>query len=295
MRLYHFTSARHLRAIGLHGLTVGDVPTDLALNQGQCGVWLTSDDNPEDQGLEGNEANKKQFRLTVDAPDNELLVRWIDWAPKNVTSDTMRGLHGVASGFNSWYVYFGVIDRSAIINCVEMQTGREVKNWADWPRSRSDVKPVPPWRRAAWQKKLLKHVAKELGAEGIKLPRPPATKRNTEMKSLAKVGKQASCIYDEWTPQYARLYNESIKLLDGTLAPIERLIRHGDVVVGVWADPNKPCGIDRIPLKGNRLLREMMAGERECRDVRITVVPCRSYEHAIEVKEKLVGEHDLDA
>jgi hypothetical protein len=96
MKLYHFTSARHLRAIGLHGLTVGDVPTDLALNLGRCWVWLTSEENPEGHGLEGSKANKSQFRLTVDVPDNELLVRWIDWAAKHVRPDTLRGLHGKA-------------------------------------------------------------------------------------------------------------------------------------------------------------------------------------------------------
>ncbi len=74
-----------------------------------------------------------------------------------------------------------------------------------------------------------------------------------------------------------------------------RLLDDGDVVAGVWVDSNEPCGIDIISLKGNRLLREMMAGEHRGRNLRITVVPCRSYQHALEVKEKLIGEHDLDA
>jgi hypothetical protein len=160
MKLYHFTSVRHLRAISLHGLTVGDVPTDLALNRGRCGVWLTSDDSPKGHGLEGSAANKSQFRLTVDVPDNELLVRWIDWAAEYATPVTVRGLHSTASGFNSWYVYFGVIDRKAIIDCVDMQTGSEVRDWADRPPSPLDVKPVPPWRRGAWHKKVIRNVAK---------------------------------------------------------------------------------------------------------------------------------------
>ena len=161
MKLYHFTSALHLGGIGLYGLTVGDVPTNLAKNAGRCGVWLTSDSNPEGHGL-GGVADKKRFRLTVDAPDNGLLVRWVEWAAKYATPDTVRNLHSTAPGFNSWYVYFGVIDRSAIIECVDIQTGGEVKNWADRPPSPSDVKPVPPWRRAAWHKRLLKDVAKAL-------------------------------------------------------------------------------------------------------------------------------------
>jgi hypothetical protein len=82
VKLYHFTSARHLRGIALHGLTVGDVPTDIAAWKGCCGVWLTSDKTSRGQGLEGGQADKCRFRLTVEAPDNALLVKWTDWAPK---------------------------------------------------------------------------------------------------------------------------------------------------------------------------------------------------------------------
>jgi hypothetical protein len=121
---------------------------------------LTSDDDPNGHGLDGGEADKTQFRLTVDVPDNGLLFRWIDWAAEHATPDTVRRLHLTASGFDSWYVYFGVIDRSAIVNCVDTRTGREVEDWANRPQSPSDVKPVPSWRRAAWHKKLLRDVAK---------------------------------------------------------------------------------------------------------------------------------------
>jgi hypothetical protein len=65
MRLYHFTSVRHLYGIALHGLTVGDVPTDIAKCKGTCGVWLTSDPSPGGNGLEGSAADKSRFRLTV--------------------------------------------------------------------------------------------------------------------------------------------------------------------------------------------------------------------------------------
>jgi hypothetical protein len=78
MKLYHFTSDRHLRGIALHGLTVGDVPTDLAAFKGRCGVWLTSDTTTRGHGLEGSAADKSRFRLTVEVPDNGLLVKWTD-------------------------------------------------------------------------------------------------------------------------------------------------------------------------------------------------------------------------
>jgi hypothetical protein len=156
VKLYHFTSARHLRGIALHGLTVGDVPTDIAAWKGRCGVWLTSDMTSRGHGLEGGLADKCRFRLTVEAPHNALLVKWTDWAPKNVTTKTMRNLHATATSFDSWYVYFGVIEPSAIIECVDMEDSAAVKDWADRKPSPLDAPPVPSWRRDAWHRKLLK-------------------------------------------------------------------------------------------------------------------------------------------
>lgn len=163
MRLYHFTSVRHLRGIALYGLTVGDVPTDLAAFKGRCGVWLTSDMTARGHGLEGSADDKSQFRLTVEAPDNALLVRWVDWAPKNVRPETISRLHAIAPSFNTWYVYFGIIKPSAIVECMDMENGKVVESWADREPSPSDVPPVPPWRRDAWQKKLLRDVRDALG------------------------------------------------------------------------------------------------------------------------------------
>jgi hypothetical protein len=98
--------------------------------------------------------------LTVDVPDEFPLVRWVEWAAKHVTPATVRGLHSIAPSFDSWYVYFGVIDRNAIIECVDMQTGSVVENWTAKPPSPLDAKPVPAKQRAAWHKKLLREVAR---------------------------------------------------------------------------------------------------------------------------------------
>jgi hypothetical protein len=160
MKLYHFTSQRHLYGIGRFGLTVGDVPTDIRLNKGRCGVWLTSDSNARGHGLEGSGADKSEIRLTVSVPENAALVRWIDWAPKNVTPQTIRLLHEIGSAFETWWVYFGVIDRAAIEACVNMRTGKIIEGWSETPQAGWDVEPVPPWRRTAWHKKLLKSVAR---------------------------------------------------------------------------------------------------------------------------------------
>ena len=162
MKLFHFTSERHLYGISRHGLTVGDVPTDIHSNKGRCGVWLTSDSDPKGHGLEGSAADKGQFRLTVNVPENAALIRWIDWAPKNVTPTTIRVLHATARGFETWYVYFGVIDLSAIVECFDLRGERTVQNWSERPSSPMDVEPVAPSRRDRWHKKLLKRTARAM-------------------------------------------------------------------------------------------------------------------------------------
>ncbi len=161
MKLYHFTSPRHLYGISSYGLTVGDVPTDLSRFKGRCGVWLTSASGSGGHGLEGSAADKCRFRLTVEAPDNALLVRWVDWASKYVTADTLRCLHATAANFDTWYVYFGVIARSAILECVDMESGTVV-DWTGRQPSPVDTPPVPPWRREFWHRKMIKDVKRAL-------------------------------------------------------------------------------------------------------------------------------------
>jgi hypothetical protein len=99
MKLYHFTSLHHLRGIALYGLTVGDVPTDIAKSKGRCGVWLTLNSDPRGHGLDGSSSDKSRIRLAVDAPENACLVRWVDWATRHVTRDTINALHSVCAEF----------------------------------------------------------------------------------------------------------------------------------------------------------------------------------------------------
>jgi len=161
---YHFTSGPHLRAIAKHGLTVGDVPTDLARERGVIGVWLTSSDRPDGHGLEGSIVDKAAYRLTVAInSQSPVLHRWTDWAVRNVTSETIESLHKAAARNGSseprnWFVYFGVIAPSDILECVRMETGDKIADWANVSPPEFDVKPVPPSRRKAWQKRMLKDV-----------------------------------------------------------------------------------------------------------------------------------------
>jgi hypothetical protein len=153
--LYHFTSRHHLHGIGRYGLTVGDVPTDIPRWEGRCGVWLTTDDTATGHGLEGGAVNQSRYRLTVGiSEDDPALLKWTEWSAKNVTPATRRALHATASRFDTWYVYFGVINPAEIAECVDMQTGLAVEDWRETPEG--VVRPVPPERRHVWHKKLMK-------------------------------------------------------------------------------------------------------------------------------------------
>jgi hypothetical protein len=126
MILFHYTSGNALRPIAKHGLglTVGDVPTDIKRGRGVIGVWLTTHETPLGHGLEGSVKDKLRFRLSVDIEDSDpALHRWTEWATANVTPETLEILHGVASGFESWFVYFGWIKQERIAEVTDTATG----------------------------------------------------------------------------------------------------------------------------------------------------------------------------
>lgn len=163
LNLYHFTSADALKGIGLHGLTVGDVPTDIRKMRGLIGVWFTTSPEPDDHGLEGSAVDKQRYRLTVELPpDIPTLHRWTEWSRRNVTPETLGALHDSASGWESWYIVLGIVKPETILACHDTQTGEPVPNWRDISTSRSDELIVPPWRRQAWQKRMLKSVRRAL-------------------------------------------------------------------------------------------------------------------------------------
>jgi hypothetical protein len=60
------------------------------------------------------------------------------------------------------------------------------------------------------------------------------------------------------------------------------------VVLGVWRDETEPYGIDMLPLKGTRVLRES-AATGESIEARMTVVPCDCYEQALAAKKVFGG------
>jgi hypothetical protein len=166
MILYHFTAGPYLRAIWKHGLTVGDVPTDIKRWKGRIGVWLTSSEESDGHGLEGSKHDKAQYRLSVEVPqDAPLLVKWAEWARQNVTRDTIEVLHRSATSFETWYVYFGVVRPEWIVECMDVFTGEKIDGWAEISPPELDVLAVPSWRRDTWQRKMLAQIKKSVAAQ----------------------------------------------------------------------------------------------------------------------------------
>jgi hypothetical protein len=171
MILYHFTSPRYLRSIARHGLTVGDVPTDIERGLGRIGVWLTSAETAFGHGLETSTINKSECRLSIEVrADSPMLVKWSEWAPLNVAAATIRRLHAVATGHENWYIFFGIIQPTAISSCVKMSTRETIPNWAEVSPPELDLPGVPPWRREAWHRALLKKVERGLKSRSLMSP-----------------------------------------------------------------------------------------------------------------------------
>ncbi|MBY5399506.1 hypothetical protein HFN01_32415 [Rhizobium leguminosarum] len=159
MHLYHYTSVAHLRGIHKHGLTVGDVVTNFEKAEGRVAVWLTSSMSPVGHGLEGSAVDKKAFRLTVDVPEDQRLARWSAWARDNISSDTRRRLIA-ANGQSaaSWYLYFGWLPPSRILEVVETATGDHVVDWGDICPQSESLRGVPYEARFTWQNRMLRDV-----------------------------------------------------------------------------------------------------------------------------------------
>jgi hypothetical protein len=161
MRLYHYTSSAHLRGIDRHGLTVGDVPIDLARNTGRVGVWLTSRSDPTGHGLSGSAVDKSEVRLTVDILDEKPLRRWDEWSALEVPPKTRSRLEQAdGASARSWYVYFGWIKREALVEAVSMKTGEVISDWDEYVGDGFSLPAVPYFRKHHWHKKLLKRVQK---------------------------------------------------------------------------------------------------------------------------------------
>jgi hypothetical protein len=74
--------------------------------------------------------------------------------------------------------------------------------------------------------------------------------------------------------------NANMALMDGTTAPVEKLIREHDLVFGVWKDDTFPGGVDVYTIKGRHKLAECgVAGITLTAST--TAIPCTEREQAI--------------
>ena len=162
---YHYTSADALYGIGLHGLTVGDVPTDIRKGRGVIGVWLTTSEQPQGHGLDQSGRHRRRYRLSIELPQDAMnLHSWKAWSARHATPETINGLHSTADAWETWWVFLGVIRPNQIVRCHDTQDGMPVENWQTITTKQSKAAVVPPWRREAWQRKMLKQVGKALRA-----------------------------------------------------------------------------------------------------------------------------------
>jgi hypothetical protein len=78
----------------------------------------------------------------------------------------------------------------------------------------------------------------------------------------------------------ARLYHEREIAWD----EIERRTEQSGLVCGLWPDSTKPHSFDYEVLKGGELLQQSDPGQ-----IRITVVPCKSRDEAIRIRNMRCG------
>jgi hypothetical protein len=76
--LYHYSAGEYLHAIAKHGLTVGDVPTNIMAGLGKIGVWLSSADHPDGNCLGGSAIDKSRFRFAVEVTPEDPLFGKMD-------------------------------------------------------------------------------------------------------------------------------------------------------------------------------------------------------------------------
>jgi hypothetical protein len=83
--------------------------------------------------------------------------------------------------------------------------------------------------------------------------------------------------------------------LDEAPAGVRRcLIEMCPCVIGVWPDPDEPCGIDFLVIKGWRLVLQTVAGDDRASRTPVLALACDCAEEAWTVK-LVLGDADFDA
>ncbi len=71
---------------------------------------------------------------------------------------------------------------------------------------------------------------------------------------------------------------------------IRQLVDANEIVFGVWQDRLEPDGVGMMPIKGQQLLRVVVASGKSLR-VNLTAIPCTCIEEAMALQQ-VVGEPD---
>ena len=84
--------------------------------------------------------------------------------------------------------------------------------------------------------------------------------------------------------------------LDGTTAPVKRIIAENELVFGIWTDPKEPLGVDTLIIKGERRLAAIAESGKPAppgaakfappTGMKMSAVPCSSYEEAVVLRRQ---------
>ena len=96
---------------------------------------------------------------------------------------------------------------------------------------------------------------------------------------------------DEMMRHLVDMANANNAQMDGTTEPVKRLIDSADIVYAVW--PKKRGGVSTLILKGERMLREIVASGRPMTQS-ISAIKCVNLEQALAAKQAF-GPRELDA
>jgi hypothetical protein len=90
----------------------------------------------------------------------------------------------------------------------------------------------------------------------------------------------------ELIKQLVDMANANDALMDGTMAPVKKIINENEVVFAVWQDWSQPHSVDLLLVKGQQRLNEIVANNKSA-EVRIAAVKCIEEAQAMALIEVL--------
>ena len=96
------------------------------------------------------------------------------------------------------------------------------------------------------------------------------------------------------TSKLVSMANENVELMDGTTAPVKKLIEDHELVYGIWQDDTMPDGIGVHVIKGKRQIMEAMtSGDGAAVATSVTAIGCDCLEQAVAAQQAF-GDVGLD-